>query len=180
MRIGMLALLASLAAASTGCTLTREVYHTARGSEGHVLEVNRPGSLGAYDGIRVENIENPLGAQVSPTVPTLIKDKTQTRVNSETALNLWGDRTMILRGRIVYFHIKGRGKALISPTEEVICHFELFDPDENMLGWAVIAGKTESRMRRTSRTSAEIEMSDGVAKGVVEWLTNNGVIPVAN
>lgn len=171
---------AMFAGSMLGCTAAKEVYHTARGPEGQVLEVRDVGSLSTYDSFEVGFFQNELEGVAPPALITLIRDKIYSRVKNETSLRTEGKQTLIIRGKIVHVQLKSLSGALVSPTEEVVCHVEIITKEGQSLGWATVAGIIESRVRGASETGTEVDVADGVGKGVVSWLVSNGVLRVQN
>jgi hypothetical protein len=141
-----------------------------------VLEVRDVGSLSTYDSFGVGVFENELEGVVPPSLVTLVRDRIYARVKDETWLRTEGKKTLIIRGKIVHVELKSLSRALVSPSEEVVCHVEIITKEGKSLGWATVAGIIESRMRGASETGTEVDVADGVAKGVVSWLVSNGVM----
>ena len=174
MRGGMVVLAVVLAVAACGCTtVAKEVYYTARGAQGKCLEVEEVGSLARYDSFKVERFSNELGANVLPAILRLLPEKITEQILEETTLKTSGEETLTVRGTIVYIDMQGVGSGAISPMEQVVCHVQLADESGDVLGWAAIAGVNKSRARGAA--AGEAELCDGVGKGIVLWLTRNGV-----
>ena len=174
MRRAMAVLVLALAVTTSGCmTVAKEVYHTARGAEGKYLEVKEVGSLARYDSFEVEPFSNELGSFVPVGIRRLIPEKIAEQILKDTLLKTTGGETLTIRGTIVYVDMQGVGSGAISPMEEVVCHVQLVDPSGDMLGWAAVAGINKSRARGAA--AGEAELCDGLGKGIVLWLTKNGV-----
>jgi len=157
-----------------GCmTAAKEALHTVRGGQGKVLEIKSAGSLAAYDSFTVEPVRNELGGIVPADLLSLIPERIAERVGAETRLNSAGEKTLTIRSTLVYCDLKGLGSGMVSPLEEVVCHVELLDPSGSAVGWAAIAGRSESRIR--GATQGVYDLADGLAKGVVTWLKENNV-----
>jgi hypothetical protein len=170
----MVVLVLVLAVAASGCTtVAKEVYYTARGAQGKCLEVEEVGSLARYDSFKVERFSNELGANVPPAIGRLLPEKISEQILQETTLRASGEETLTIRGSIVYVDLQGVGSGAISPMEQVVCHVQLVDDSGDVLGWAAIAGVNKSRARGAA--AGEEELCDGMGKGIVLWLTKNGV-----
>ena len=157
-----------------GCvTAAKEVFYTARGAEGKYTEVQPVGSLAAYDAFVVESFSNELAGVASSKLVGMIRDKTASRLAAETVLTPSGAKTLTIRGKVVYLDRQGMGSAMLGPMEEVVCHVRLIGASGKMLGWGAVLGRNKSRVRGAA--AGEDEIADGVAKGVVKWLTEKGV-----
>ena len=174
MRGGMVVLVLALAVLASGCmTVAKEVYYTARGAEGKCIEVEEVGSLARYDSFEVEPFSNELGRNVPAAILRLLPEKIAEQILNDTTLKTAGGETLTIRGTIVYVDMQGVGSGAISPMEEVVCHVQLVDPSGDVLGWAAVAGVNKSRARGAA--AGEAELCDGLGKGIVLWLTKNGV-----
>jgi len=173
-RVCLMVLLACSAGLGGCMTAAKETFYAVRGAQGKVIEVDPVGSLGKYDGFRVEAFQNGIGSVLPAEMPALIQNKIRQRLVEETFLTDGGKRALTLRGKIVFIDVKGLGSGMISPMEEVVCHIELMNPAGKVLGWAVIAGRSQSRVR--GGIDGEREIADGVSKGVVHWLVQNGIV----
>jgi len=163
-----------LSAALGGCSMAvKEAVHTVRGSQAKVIELKRPPILAQYDSIKVLNFTNDMGRVVPQNTANLIAGKINERVFQETLLNVAGQRTLLISGKIVYLEMQNMGSGMLSPFEEVVCYVYLGNSEKTVIGQATIAGRNESRVRAASNGLEEV--ADGVAKGVVRWLTENGV-----
>ena len=173
-RRAMVVLVLALAVLASGCmTVAKEVYHTARGAEGKCIEVEEVGSLARYDSFKVERFSNELGTNVLPAILRLLPEKIAEQILKETTLMTTGEKPLTISGTIVYVDMQGVGSGAISPMEQVVCHVKLVDDSGDVLGWAAIAGVNKSRARGAA--AGEAELCDGVGKGIVLWLTKNGV-----
>ena len=121
-----------------------------------------------------------LSAQTPGSLATLARgrqlkglEKITEQLLKETVLTTSGDATLTIRGRIVYIDMQGVGSGAISPMEQLVCHVQLVDPSGDVLGWAAVAGVNKSRARGAA--AGEAELCDGLGKGIVLWLTRNGV-----
>lgn len=173
-RYRLLLVLIAMPVVLSGCsTAAKEAYYTVRGPQANVLVI-RPvaDTLAEYDSFTVEPIVSELEGVLPAGTPQLVQDRIAVRLQRKTRLENTGSRPIVIKGQIVYAEIKGIGGTLASPGQELVCHIALFDSADNLLGWAAIAGKTKSRVRGTLDEDA---LAEGVAKGVEEWLTDNGV-----
>ncbi len=80
-----------------------------------------------------------------------------------------GNKTLVIRGRIMHYESAGMMGQLFGPFEEVVTRVELVDKTSGrVLGVANCIGRSQESVNKGPEDKAE-----GLAKGIVSWIRSN-------
>ncbi len=153
---------------SGGCMsrIAKEGLGAATGAKGVHREIDRAGSLAAYQNFEVAPFTDNFGGQT----PRALLSKTTVEIkNALTKADLPVGKvgsTLVIRGSVFYFEKAGAMGQAFGPFEEVLTTVELVDKATNkVIGQAVCIGRSTQTVNMGLDKKAQ-----GVAKAVVKWI----------
>mgnify|MGYP000960776214 CR=1 FL=1 len=129
--------------------------------------------LKAYDNIEVETFSNEC-----PLTPESLLDQLQPRMVKELRenrqpVNSGGAKTLVVRGKIIYYESADLASQIWGPLEEVIAIVELVDKASGS-----IIGRSYCVGRSTATTSQSVKAkADGLSEAVAKWIDRYRPVP---
>ncbi len=137
-----------------------------KGAKGVYREVDRTGSLAAYQNFEVASFTDDFKGQAPRALLSKIPAEIQKALKkSELPVGKAG-KTLLIRGSVFYFEKAGAMGQAFGPFEEVITTVELVDKaTDQVIGQAVCIGRSTQTVNMGLDKKAQ-----GVAKAVVKWI----------
>jgi hypothetical protein len=157
-----------------GCTRAiKEGLGGIRGAKG-IYAADRPLAatkeqrpLGAYGRYELARLEDDFGGKVPPELFSYLPEKFQHYL-AEAKLASRSGKTLLIRGRVLYYEDASTLAHALGPFEEAIAKIELVDAESNqVLGTAYCIGRTKESVNQGVEKKA-----DGLAKAIVSWIAD--------
>jgi hypothetical protein len=162
--LSVAALLLMGAGCQRGITEGVEVF---RGGAGEYEALATPSTdLNEFDSIEVEEFEVDYDPTPS-TLPGMLKPRLiQDLEDKDQPVGKKGDRTLVVRGRIIYYESSKRVDHVWGPLEEAVALVELVDKSR---GKVIARAGCVGRSNASASTGVESK-ADGLAEAISSWI----------
>ena len=144
----------------------KEGVGAVKGAKGVYREVDRTGSLAAYQNFEVASFTDNFGGRAPQALLSKIPVEIKKQLKEDKLPVGKVGKTLLIRGTVDYFEKAGATGQAFGPFEEAITTVELVDKTtDKVIGQAICIGRSTQTVNMGLDKKAQ-----GVAKAVVKWI----------
>lgn len=159
----------ALTAVSGGC-LSRAIKEGVDTPKGMAVSLKQgTAARAAYNRFKLDPLADDMGGLAPPALFQALPGKFEKALADKQITNAPTGKTLLIRGKVIYYESSGLFGQLFGPLEEVIARVEFVDADtKEVIAEANCIGRTKS-----SRLQGVEKKAEALANAIVNWIDKN-------